>query len=112
MGSVWPLVAVEGDPPTDACLGLRPGFPSVQVDAFILQRPPEALNEDVVETGALAANRDPGSDPFQPLGPCERRELRALISVHDLGRADTNYHLGRECGPEHRSGIFAGKFQD
>jgi hypothetical protein len=29
MGGVWPLVIVEGDPATDACLGLRPGLPAV-----------------------------------------------------------------------------------
>ena len=39
---VGPLVIAEGDPASDAGLGLRPGFPSVQIDAFIFQGPPEA----------------------------------------------------------------------
>ena len=56
MGSVWALVVVEGDPAPDASLGLRAGSPSVQVDAFILQGPPEALDEDVVEAAPLAAD--------------------------------------------------------
>ncbi len=53
MGGVWPQVVVEGDPAPDAGLGLRAGFPGVQTDAFILQRPPEAVNEDVVEVSGL-----------------------------------------------------------
>ncbi len=69
MVGVRPLVVVEVDPTTDACLGLRPGLPSVQIDAFILRRPPQALDEDVVEAAALAVHRDPGSDPLQPVGP-------------------------------------------
>ncbi len=85
MGSVWAMVVVEGDPAPDAGPGLRSGFPSVQVDAFILQGPPEALDEDVVEAASLAVHRDPGADALQPVGPGEGRELRPLIGVHDLG---------------------------
>jgi hypothetical protein len=54
MGSVRALVVAEGDPAPDADLSLRPGFPSVQIDAFILQGPPEAFYEDVVDAPALA----------------------------------------------------------
>ncbi len=36
----------------------------------------------------LAVHREPGADPFQPVGPGEGRELRPLIGVHDLGRAE------------------------
>ena len=36
----------------------------------------------------LAIHGDPGPDPFQPVGPGEGRELRALIGIHDLGRAE------------------------
>ena len=88
MGGVGPLVVVEGDPSANAGLGLRAGLPSVQIDALILQGPPEALNEDVVEAAPLAVHRYPGADPFQPVGPGEGRELRALVTVHDLGRAE------------------------
>ena len=49
MVSVWPMVVVESDPAADACLGLRPDFPGVEVDAFVFQRPPEAFDEDVAE---------------------------------------------------------------
>ena len=36
-GGVGPLMVVEGDPASDAGLGLGPCFPSVQVNAFILK---------------------------------------------------------------------------
>jgi hypothetical protein len=84
MGSVWAMVVVEGDPASDACLGLRSGFPGVQIDAFILQGPPQALDEDAVQAPALDVHRDPGADPLQSVGPSEGRELAALIGVHDL----------------------------
>lgn len=71
MGGVGPLVVVEGDPPTDAILGLRAGLPSVQIDALILQGPPEAFDEDVVDAAPFAVHRDPAADPFQPVGPGE-----------------------------------------
>ena len=56
MGSVWVMVVVEGDLAADSGFGLRFGFPGVQVDAFILQGSPEALNEDVVEAAPLAVH--------------------------------------------------------
>lgn len=81
MGSVWAMVVVEGDPAPDADLGLRPGFPSVQIDAFILQGAPEALDEDVVDAAPFAVHRDPGAHPFQPVRPGEGRELRPLDAL-------------------------------
>ena len=62
MGSVRALVVVEGDPTSDADPSLRPGFPGVQIDAFILQGPPETLDEDVVDTAPFAVHRDPAAD--------------------------------------------------
>jgi len=88
MGSMWAMVVVEGDPPPDAGSCLRAGLPSVQVDAFILQGPPKALDEGVVETAPLSVHRDPGADPFQSVGPGKGRELAALVGIHDLGRAE------------------------
>ena len=66
MGSVGSLVVIEGDPAPDASPGLRACLPGVQVDAFILQGPPQALDEDVVEAAPLAVHRDPRADPLQP----------------------------------------------
>ena len=92
MGSVWAMVVVEGDPGPDASLGLRAGLSSGQVDAFILQGPPEAFDKDVVDAPAFAI-RDPGADTFQAVGPSKGRKLRSLIGVHDLGRAELVDHL-------------------
>ena len=86
MGGVGPLVVVEGDPASDARLGLRPGFPSVQVNTFILQRPPETLDKDVVQVSGFAIHGDFGLGSLQPVGPVEGRELTTLIRVHDLRR--------------------------
>ena len=88
MGSVGAMVVVEGDPAPDAGLRLRSGLPGVQVEAFILQGPPEKLDEDVAETAPFAVHRDPGADPSQPICPGEGRELAALVSVHDRGRVE------------------------
>ena len=102
MGGVGPPMIVEDDPPANPGLRLRAGLPSVQVDAFILQGPPEAFDEDVVEAPPLAIHGDPGADPLQPVGPGEGRELRSPIGVHDLGRAEAVNRLVKRLGAEVR----------
>lgn len=87
MGGVEPLVVLEGDPALDASLGLCAGFPSAQIDAFILQRPPATFNEDVVEVSGFAVHGDLGLGPLQAVGPVEGCELATLVGIHDLGRA-------------------------
>lgn len=88
IGGVGTLMVVEGDPSASPGLRLRACLPGVQIDALILQGPPEPLDEDVIETVPFAVHRDAGADPFQPVDSGERRELRPLIGVHDLGRAE------------------------
>ena len=56
MGGVGSPMIIEGNPLADGSLGLRPCFPSVQVDAFILEGPPEAFDEDVVDAAPLAVH--------------------------------------------------------
>ncbi|WP_190325585.1 hypothetical protein [Salipiger aestuarii] len=58
----------------------------MQLDALILRGSPETLDEDVVEAAPCSVHRDPGADPFQPVGPNKGRELRTLIGVQYLGR--------------------------
>lgn len=93
MGGVGPLVIVKGNPSANASLGMRVSFPSVQIDAFILPGPPKAFDEDVVDAAPFPVHGDPGADPFQPVGPSEGRELRALVAVHDLGRPEAMARL-------------------
>ena len=70
----------DADPTGGSGLGLRPGFPSVQVDTFKLQGPPQAFAENGVETALLAVYRDPGADPFQPISLRERSEYKVRFS--------------------------------
>lgn len=60
----------------------------MQIDAFIFQRPPQPLDEDVVEQPTLPIHRDPHARPAQSIPPSEGRELRSLIGIHDFGRAE------------------------
>ena len=47
----------------------------MQVDALVFERPPQPLDEDVVEEPALAIHRDAHADLAQPVRPGEGREL-------------------------------------
>lgn len=99
---MWALVIVEGHPFPDACLCLRAGFPSIQVDAFVLRRPPQPLDEYVVRCPAvvLRSNAMRGEEPAFPIhrdahaGPAQAvrlgkgRELRSFVGIHDLGQAE------------------------
>ena len=73
MGSVRALMVAKSDPAPDANSRLRPGFPSVQIGAFILQGAPEALEEDVVDAATFAIHRDPAAPPPVSTGPSRRR---------------------------------------
>lgn len=44
LGGVGPLMIAECDPASDACLGLRPGLPRLQVDA-VERRDPSTVND-------------------------------------------------------------------
>ncbi len=102
MSGVWPLMIVEVDPATHASLGLRTGVPGVQVDAFILQRPPQTLDEDVVDAAPLAVHGDAHAGPLEGVDPGEGRELAALIGVHDLWRAEPVERLVQRLHAEPR----------
>lgn len=47
-------MVVESNPRSDGGLCLRPGLPSVQVDAFVFQGLPQALDEDIADAPPLA----------------------------------------------------------
>ena len=55
--------------------------------AFILQRLPQALDEDVVDAAPFSVHGDPGANALQAVSPGKGCELAALIGVHDPGRA-------------------------
>lgn len=85
MSSVGALAVVEGNPASDGDLCLRACFQGVQIDALILQGPPQALDEDVLEAELLAVHRNSDADPVQPGSPFKGSEPAALIGVHHLG---------------------------
>lgn len=89
VSGVWPLVIVEVDPATHAGPGLPTGLPIVQVDAFILPRPQQTLDDDVVDAASLAVHGDAHPGPLESVDPGEGRELAALIGVHGLRRAES-----------------------
>lgn len=66
MGSVGSSMVVEGDPGSDGVLCLRSCFPGVQIDAFILQRSPQTLNEDIVDGEAIAERPLPSMEIRMP----------------------------------------------
>ena len=49
-------VIVELHPFPDSSAGLRPGLPSLQVDALVFQRAPQTLDEDVVQVASGPIN--------------------------------------------------------
>ena len=60
---------------------------SMEIDAFVFERAPESLDEDVVEEPTAPVHRDPRAGVSQALGPGPGGELAALIGVKDLRRA-------------------------
>ena len=73
---------VEAHPFPDPDLGLRSGFPSVQVDAFILQGPPQAFDEDVDPLpGSRFAETMRGEEPALEVGKQADR-MEAGLNKH------------------------------
>lgn len=87
------LLVVERDPFRDAGLGLASGFERMQIDALVLQTPPQPLDHDVVHPSALAVHRDPYVGPLEDLGELEAGELAPLVRVEDLGRPEPGERL-------------------
>lgn len=90
---MWTLPIVEVHPFSDARLGLRASFPGVQVDALVFREAPEPLDEDVVEKAAFSIHRDADGGSAQTVCPGKRGELRSLIGIHDLRRAEPGDRL-------------------
>src|SRR3954453_18777890 len=75
---------VEAEIPADRGAGLGDRVVSSQVDLFVLDRSPEALDDDVVAPGTLAVHTDRDPVPGQHTGEDLAGELAALIGVEDL----------------------------
>ena len=86
MGGVRPSVIVEAHPGFDAPARIAAAGEGVQVDALVFQRPPEALDEDVVKEAPAPIHRDAHAGILKALRPGPGGELASLIGVEDLRR--------------------------
>ena len=84
---VGPAPVVEVHPPTDAGSSLGTGCELGQVDAFVLERSPQPLDEHVVHPAALAVHRDADASLREHVGEVDAGELAALVAIKDLRRA-------------------------
>ena len=76
MGS---LAVVVVDPGFEALAEGGPILEVVEVNALVFQRPPEALDEDIVHPAAFAIHGNPDTVLLQYTGEVQRGELGALI---------------------------------
>lgn len=79
MHGVRSPVIVEIHPLANLPAGFRLSRESMQIDALVLQRPPEVFDEDVVEEAPAAFHRDAHAGILQALRPGLGGELAALI---------------------------------
>ena len=82
-----PVVIVIVHPDTNLALRIFEVTEGVQINAFVLERAPEALDENVVHPLALAVHGDTDSLLFEHIGPGTAGELAALIGVEDFRTA-------------------------
>src|SRR5215475_1437889 len=57
---------------------------SLDVNIFVLERPPEAFDKDIVKDPSTAIHTDQDAGSLQPPGKFAAGELRALITVENL----------------------------
>jgi hypothetical protein len=75
---------VEGHPETDAGPGLAAVGVGHQMHFFVLDRAPQAFDEDVVHETAASVHRNRDSGSFELAGEGGAGELRALVGVENL----------------------------
>ena len=76
---VGPAPVVEVHPPADSGPSLGTGCELGQVDAFVLERSPQPLDEHVVHPAALAVHRDADASLLEHVGEVDAGELAALV---------------------------------
>ena len=84
---VGPAPVVEVHPPADSGPSLGTGCELGQVDAFVLERSPQPLDEHVVHPAALAVHRDADASLLEHVGEVDAGELAAVVAIKDLRRA-------------------------
>ena len=81
MGS---LGVVEAYPVANDPFGLEAVGQLVQVDCLVLERPPQALDKDIVHAAAAAVHGDADAGVLERAGEVEAGKLTALVGVEDL----------------------------
>jgi hypothetical protein len=86
-------ILIIGEPLAKADKQFRAGLEGVQMDAFVLQRPPEPLDEDIVHPAfpAVHAYLDLGCSQYTDEGIAG--EVAALTAIADIGLAETGQRL-------------------
>src|SRR5580658_8875365 len=75
---------VEGHPETDAGPGLATVGVGFQMHFFVLDRAPQAFDEDVVHETSAPVHRNRDSGSFELAGERGAGELRTLVGVENL----------------------------
>lgn len=65
---MWALSVVVTERPLETGAQVRVGLEGAQVDALVLRRAPEPLNEDVVHPTIEAVHVDPCAGPLEDRG--------------------------------------------
>ena len=87
------MLIIIGEPSAKAGTQFRAGLERVQIDAFVLYRPPEPLDEDIVHPAfpAVHAYLDLGCSQYTDEGIAG--EVAALTAIADIGLAETGQRL-------------------
>ena len=98
-----PPGAIERDVVRNRGAGLGHGFVGFEVDRLVLERSPEAFDEDVVLPATAPVHADGDAVAFEHLDEGTGRELRSLVDVDDLGRSVTRESLLQSLDTELRA---------
>ena len=93
---------VPGEIGPETSLQFLTAVRQLQIDVLILDRAPEPLHKDVVQSSALAIHTDADAVLFEYREEAFRSELRVLITVEDLGRAVPAQGFAQGLGTESR----------
>ena len=97
-----PLPVVIGNPSAEPGPQLGAGLECVQGGAFVFQRPPEPLDEDVVYPATAPVHADPHLGMAQHAGEVDAGELAARIRVEDLWPAEARQRFPQSLDAERR----------
>jgi len=76
---------VERQVLSDGLLGVRDRVVGAQIDLLVLDRFPQAFDEDVVAPAAFAVHADRDAVRLEQAGERFAGELAALVGVEDIG---------------------------